>query len=559
MSNRQKFWFSGLWASPFGIAFSLFYLIAKKTLLELFVPGKYDSYIWSLDILVIIMIILIIDFIFFLKNLKRKLVDGRTDFRPGMKTDVIDLSNDKRKAQNHPVPKEYLSKEPDGFTLGYYHNRYLRVPFLNSPEHQLILGAPGSNKSTVTLNALIHNYNFATPEDKLHAVLAIDCKPELSRLSIFEGRNDVLILNPSNPNSVGFDPYYGLSPDSTDDELRERFDVIARTLVVNTGGDNSFFYASAQKILTATLMYGFRLGYNLAESIRLVLGIATEDLIAEILTNEQMESHPKIRSLVRVYDGKDSDAMQDVTMTLQQDLSIFDMDTVTEFFSSANNLRATPHDLINGTSLFLSIPDHLLKMYSPIFRMIVQLCLKHLVSVPEWTRKGKRPIWFLIDEAGSIGKLPDLIEEGLPRARSKGCQITLICQSYGQLETTYGEAAARSILDCCKTAIIFSCNDTRSAEMISKWTGSYRETKLSKHSNGTSSIRIPSSQNESQEYRPVMDVSDIKMLERNNQVLLFGKEGWCLCRKLPFYEIPIHLSKSQEIEKRNRPFYPRHP
>lgn len=557
MSGKQKFWFSGIWATPFGVAMFVLYIICKKYVLELFVPSRNESYFWSVDILILAGLIIVIDLVFFLQNIKKKLIDGKTNFRPGRTITVTELSDDKRKAQNHPVPTEYLSKIPDGFTLGKYRNRYLRIPFLDSPEHQLILGAPGSNKSTVTLNALIHNFNFAPPGDKLHAVLAIDCKPELSRLSIFEGRNDVLILNPSDPNSVGFDPYFGLSKDSSDDELRERFDVIARTLIVNPGGDNSFFYVAAQKILTAVLMYGFRLGYSLAESISLILSVSTEDLIAEILSDPKMDTHPKIRNLINVYDGKDSDAMQDVTMTLQQDLSIFDLDTVNDFFSLDNPRKATPADLLDGTSIFLAIPDHLLKMYSPIFRMIVQLCLKHLVSIPEWSRKGQSPIWFLIDEAGSIGKLPDLIEEGLPRARSKGCQITLICQSYGQLETTYGEAAARSILDCCKTTIVFSCNDTKTAEVLSKWTGTYRETKLSKHSNGTSNIRIPSSQNESQEYRPVMDVSDIKMLEKNNQVLLFGKDGWCLCRKLPFFEIPEHLAKSKEIEKRNRRFYPR--
>lgn len=105
-------------------------------------------------------------------------------------------------------------------------------------------------------------------------------------------------------------------------------------------------------------------------------------------------------------------------MTLQQDLSIFDVDSVQQCFSADNPKMASPVDLANGVSLFIAIPDHLLKSYSPVFRLITQLCLNYMMSLPEWTRQNKKPVWFLIDEAGSIGAIPDMIE-ALARGRSK--------------------------------------------------------------------------------------------------------------------------------------------
>ena len=60
-----------------------------------------------------------------------------------------------------------------------------------------------------------------------------------------------------------------------------------------------------------------------------------------------------------------------------------------------------------------------------------------------------------------------------------------------------------------------------------------------------------SSTNQSEEYRPVMDVSDIKNLEKNNEVLAFVKGDRFLVQKAPYYTIPQLRKKSEEILKSN--------
>lgn len=553
----KKFWFSGIpYSLPLGILVDVLYgyLAGLYRGIRRFgiLKAKWDG-LTDTDIFIMILLLLGVMLLIFLGNVKRRLIDHQTDFRPRfLRFSVTEASNDKLKAQNQAVPAKYQSKKPDGLTIGRRGGQYVRIPFMDSPEHQLIYGAPGSKKSNIIKNALLRIFNF---DSDISAVLAVDCKPELSRECVYEGRKDVKVINPSSTDRYGFDVYYGLTHDSTDDELKERFTMVARTLIVNSGGDNAFFYVSAQNILTAFLMYGFRKGYSFGEAVLTVMDASTEDLISQILEDEEMDAHSKIKRLVREFDGKDSDAFQDISMTLQQDLSIFDIDSVQNCFASNNPKQASPVDLENGVSLFIAIPDHLLKSYSPVFRLITQLCLNHMMGLPEWTRRDKKPTWFLIDEAGSIGPIPDMLE-ALARGRSKKIQVSLICQSYAQMEQTYGKEGAVTITDCVKTTIVLSCFNTTTAKALSDRTGTYRETKVSSHKNAGSIGSGISSTNESEEYRPILDISDIAALERDEKVLVFAKGDWFLVDKAPYYTIKKHKEMSDKIIKENNKFYP---
>ncbi len=466
--------------------------------------------------------------------------------------DVLAQSTSKKKALSHAPSKEFLSKVPNGLTVGMHNGRFVSIPFLNSPEHQLCYGAPGDGKSTTIENPILYYMNFAPAAEKLCSMLVVDVKPELSRKGVYEGREDVKIINPSVLNSTGFHAFYGLSEKSSDDVLAERCTMIAETVIKDTGSDNIYFAEAARNIFTAFLMYGFVTSKKFGECIEEILDAPVEDLIAQILSDSRMEGHPKIKRLIREFDGKTSDGFQDVAMTLKKDLAIFDTESVKACFDPDNPDRVSPEDLINGTSIFLAIPDHLLRQYSTIFRLILNMCMTHIMAQDESKRKDKRPIWVLVDEAGSIGKLP-ILGDVLARGRSKGIQCTLIVQSEGQLDATYGHDTARAIKDCCKTTIVFGCNDTQTCKGLSERTGVFAETKISTTSRG-SAMSVGSSRSESTEYRPAVDVADIQNLFRNNKVLVFARGDWFLVNKAPYYTVPMLNEKSVEIEKQNAEF-----
>ena len=455
------------------------------------------------------------------------------------------LSSDKIKALYHEPPKKYLSSKPDGLTVGTHGRKYVRIPFLNSPEHQLIIGAPGDFKSMTIENAIIYDMNFATPEEKLCSMLVVDIKPELQRLGIRPG--EAITINPSVPYSTGFDITYGLTLKSSDDDLYDRFSMIANTIIKDTGSDNLYFAEAARNIFTSFLMYGFIIGRTFGESIDIILEAPVDDLIAQIVTDNRMSNHKRVTRLIKEFDGKTSDGFQDVAMTLKKDLAIFDNTSVKACFSSSNQNRVSPVDLVNGKSIFLAIPDHLFKSYAPVFRLIINTCMTYIMSCDETQRENKRPIWVLIDEAGSIGKLP-ILEDVLARGRSKGIQCSLVIQSDAQLDEHYGRDMARTIKDCCKTTIVFGSNNDQMCEALSKRTGVFSESKISTTTRG-SSLSEGSSRSESTEYRPAVDVADIQNLSDKNKVLVFAKGTWFIVDKAPYFKIKQFNDKSKEIEK----------
>ncbi len=485
-------------------------------------------------------------FFIYLKQYSR----GQRDFSLSGKKNVTDLSSDKKLAQDHPVPKKYLSKNPDGLTIGRKGRKYVRIPFEDSPKHQLILGSPGSGKSTTLLNALLWNFNFEDKKRKFCSVLAIDVKPELQKKSSYKEDPNIRIIDPTSsdkddPYNYGFDLWYGLSPDANQDKIKERSELIARAIIPDLSGDNAHFSGNAQKILSGFLMYGFVKGLSFADTISKIMSVSVEDFIVEILTDPLMRNFEKIVNKVRVFEGNNSNEMASIKDTMEKDLNIFDTESVKYCFS-CNKQKIMPEHIANGKSVFLTVPDHLLTTYKTVFGLIMELSLNYLMSIPE-ERLGKRnPIWCLIDEGGTV--YVPCLEDVAARGRSKKIQLSLVVQSYAQLENLYGDRTARSILDCCKTSIVFSCNDNKTADTISKWCGYYRETKYA-YSNNPSTYS--QSTNSSIEYRPVMDISDIKNLERNEEVLAFVNGDWFKVDKAPYYTIRPLSERSDQIISHN--------
>lgn len=476
-------------------------------------------------------------FILFLKNFYDYKINGRTDFDHSDNS----LSTDKCKAMYPAIPSRYLSKKPNDFTLGKYHHKYFRLPIdLNDITHCLVIGAPGSFKSSTLLNALIWNFNFAKEKDKF-TVFAMDVKPELARKSVDMNSNQCHVFNPSLKEGWGWDVWYGLdSTTSTDDEIIERADMLARAIIVNpNNGQNEFFYVSAQNLLTCFLGWGFVNGLGFTETIIQVLSVPLKDLISTVTFDPNMDGHDSIKDPLRGYDDKTSDGMQDIELTMRQELRIFQTRSV-RYQLDENHRKASPADLVNGISVFLAIPDNLLKQYSAIFRLITQQVLNFLSSIPEEERADHDAplIWMLIDEFGSIGKIPDILD-ALARLRSRKVSIWLAVQGLSQLDMAYGHDGSRAIVDNTETTLVFSCKDKSTVDIISSWCGQYLETKISKNKKPGRILGGSQSLSESGEYRNVMDAVDIMGLRKNKELLVFDSGNRFLIQKCPYWAIPL--------------------
>lgn len=558
MDLKNKLWFSGIWLLPVSGAISacIAYLMFGIRQLKAAVNGSSaalaEQGIWFLILAAVLPPIVV-----FIVNLIRYKVYGKTEFAPASSRGS-GCSREKRKAMEGKIPKEYLSSKPSGFTIGKKGIRYVRFPI--DPRniiHTLVIGSPGSMKSTTLLNALIYNFNCAPEKEKM-TVFAVDVKPELQRKSVIYDpeRGDVKVVDPSSTSPVfyGWDAYYGLDPKtSTDDQLEERADLIARSLIsCREGSDNSIFYSTAQNLMVAFLIYGFFTGKGFLESILQLMSVPMQDLVASILSDDKMcTAHPKLRLILQAYDsGEGSNEMlKDTEATMHEKLRIFSVSSV-QYMLRDNMKKASPQDLTEGTSIFLSLPDSLLRQYAPLINLITQQTINFLGSIPEWERSEKDVpvIWLLVDEFGSIGHMD--VEGALARFRSRKICIWLCVQGLSQLDDTYGQYGRRSIVTDCECNLIFSSKDDVANKFFSDISGQYRETKISTHRNGISGMG-DSSQNISTEFRPVYDVSDFVQLRRDRKLICFVDGHHFYIDKCPYFQIRELRELSDSIRKEN--------
>lgn len=82
------------------------------------------------------------------------------------------------------------------------------------------------------------------------------------------------------------------------------------------------------------------------------------------------------------------------------------------------------------------------------------------------------PVWFLLDEFGNIGKIPNLAEK-LTVAAGRGIRFSLAIQAKAQLEHVYGKQTAEIVLGNCDTWIYLRTADIDTAREISNKVGNY--------------------------------------------------------------------------------------
>lgn len=197
-------------------------------------------------------------------------------------------SAQKRVAMYPKVPLELLSKEPEGIILGKYKERYVRIP-LKDIYHYCILGGSGSGKtSTVLLDTLLAN--FATGRNDLQT-FCIDIKGEINQKSTFAYDENVLVVNPSDRTTVGWDAYYRLHHDPDDNLIVEAIEEISQALIISTNPKDSFFVENARTMFTGLLVYYFKQGeYDRREEIIQAYKVKPSKVNA---TPEVLEQHKR--------------------------------------------------------------------------------------------------------------------------------------------------------------------------------------------------------------------------------------------------------------------------
>lgn len=421
----------------------------------------------------------------------------------------------KHTAQYPQIPQEYLSSRPDGLVLAKKGKNYVRVDIHKGACLNLALfGAPGSGKSVLLLTTLIYQQNLAALEGKDPFVFfMLDIKPELQKKSVIP--NDKLkILSLHRREQYGWDVYYNITPDSSDDDIVSELDVIARALIdAGESTKNEFFYESARNIVIAILFHQLKLGRSFMKSLEYILQSNMETAVTDTLS--KVEGKPEflmVQKLLSPFKGKKGEAMEGIELAARQSLAIFNKQSVIWFLDS-NPRKANPNDLEDKISISFEIPEVKLSEYKCLLRLVTNQIIQHCSARPE----DSHMIVLLIDEAARLGALNWV--DFLSTSRSRQVSTILAMQSLSQMQKVWGKEDAKSLLELCRITAVLSCSDEDTARMFSGWAGNYQAQKRSSNHGG----KQRGTYSKSYEDKKILDVVDIMQLQEMQEILMFIK------------------------------------
>ncbi len=453
----------------------------------------------------------------------------------------------KRQAQHPRIPDKYLSERPNGLVLGKIKKKFVRIPIKSgSCKNACLIGTPGSGKSVLLLTMLIYYINLAKKfKDEAMTFFVLDVKPELANKSCFiKSSQNVKVMNPRKKTTYGWNPYYNIKEDTSDDDIMHELSVISEALISNKNEKNEFFYKSARNIMKAILFYTIKQGMTFMEGIDYLMCESISAVVGRTIDACGDDSElRRTRNLLTPYRDKDGEAFQGIELAFREGLDIFQTDTV-NWFLNLNPKKASPEDLENEISIFFSMPEDMLDEYNMLLKLVTAQVVAHCTRRPE----DSNMITLVIDEAARCGKIN--WTSFLSTSRSRQVSTILAFQGLSQIRKVWGKDDADSLISLCQIISILSCADTGTAKELATWAGDYMEEKHSISSKGTDD----NGNSRSYDTKSILQPSDFMTILENKEALLFieGRYYRPSIEEARYYNVPELNEISKQCVEANR-------
>ena len=397
-----------------------------------------------------------------------------------------------------------------------------------SCENLVIFGSTGSGKSECIIKPILcETWN--------EPFLAIDIKGDLQK-EYEKKRHDIntKVFSLREKADATYDPFYFLSRDGEENLVSNVRELANALIPMPINSREPFWIQSAQGLLSAAILYYFKLGLSFIEGIINIMTTPPSKLIEEISTkSETMQAKIFINNFIGVENLSDSKMLLGVGQELTNALSIFATDPrITEALSpSENEIRWQDLETDN---IFILPPEDRLEQYSGVLSMMITQLIRTLERRPEkHTRQGAKcsPILLMFDEFPRY-KL-DVITSSISTLRSKKVTIAIVCQSLAQLDAIYGKDIRRIILDNCPYKAILSANDSETQEYFSKLIGDIeiKNHSFSKTYDATGQLSAYGHQ-VSKKRKSIVFPHELATLKNT---ILLTPEGYCKIDKVPYY------------------------
>lgn len=418
-----------------------------------------------------------------------------------------------------------------------------------SDVHALMIGAAGVGKTAYWLYPCIE-YACATGM----SFLSTDTKGDVVRnygtiAEKYYGYN-VSVIDLRNPTrSHGnnllhlvnkyFD-LYKVNPDCLSYKAKaEKYaKIISKTIVSNgmdgaSFGENSYFYDSAEGLLTATILLVAEFckpeerhivsAYKIIQELLAPSGQKGKNQFQQLM--DLLPENHKAKWFAGAALNTSEQSIASVMSTALSRLNAF-LDSELEQILCFDTEIDAERFCKEKSAIFIVMPEENPNTFFMVSLIIQQLYREILAVADENGGKLKNRCVFFCDEFGTLPKI-ESAEMMFSASRSRRLQIVPIIQSFAQLEQNYGKEGADVIIDNTQLTIFggFAPNST-SAEVLSKSLGS-----RTVMSGSVSKSKNDPSQSLQMIERPLMTPDELKSLPKGTFVVM----------KTGFYPMKVKL------------------
>ena len=314
--------------------------------------------------------------------------------------------------------------------------------------------------------------------------------------------------------------------------------IISKTIISNgmdgaSFGENSYFYDSAEGLLTATILLVAEFCKPEERHI-----VSVYKIIQELLAPSGQKGKNQFQQLMDLLPenhkakwfagaalNTSEQSMASVMSTALSRLNAF-LDSELEQILCFDTEIDAERFCKEKSAIFIVMPEENPNTFFMVSLIIQQLYREILAVADENGGKLKNRCVFFCDEFGTLPKI-DSAEMMFSASRSRRLQIVPIIQSFAQLEKNYGKEGADVIIDNTQLTIFggFAPNST-SAEVLSKALGS-----RTVMSGSVSRSKNDPSQSLQMIERPLMTPDELKSLPKGTFVVM----------KTGFYPMKVKL------------------
>ena len=252
-------------------------------------------------------------------------------------------------------------------------------------------------------------------------------------------------------------------------------------------------------------------------------------------------SGPCVDALNRFLSNDDK-VLASILATLHAPLTIW-ANPVVDAATSANDFEL--RDVRRRRmSVYIGItPDHLSEaalLVNLVFSQLVNLNTKQL---PEADPTLRFQCLLLLDEMTAVGKI-HIIARAVAYMAGYNLRLLSVVQSVAQLESVYGRADARTFLTNHAMQILYAPREQKDAndysEMLGTFTGQSRSVS---RSNGIFGGRGGSSENVSEQRRPLLLPQELKELDCDREIIMLENTRPILAGRICYWRDPVFASR----------------